>query len=67
MATRRVARHDGPDLLARPPSGAGDGRRAWVALVADPVEQLRELGDLCRRGLLSPEEYEQQKAKVLDP
>jgi hypothetical protein len=32
----------------------------------DPVAQLRELADLCRRGLLSPEEYEQQKAKVLD-
>jgi hypothetical protein len=35
--------------------------------VVDPVEQLRELSDLCRRGLLSPEEYELQKGKVLDP
>jgi hypothetical protein len=66
MASRRVPRGHGPDLLCRPPSGAGPADRGWAELVVDPVEQLRELADLCQRGLLSPEEYEQQKAKVLD-
>jgi hypothetical protein len=64
---RRGLRADGPDLLCRPPSGAGPTDRGWAALVVDPVAQLRELSDLRRRGLLSPEEYELQKAKVLDP
>jgi hypothetical protein len=53
------------DLLARPPAAvvAADG---WAALVVDPVEQLRGLADLRRRGLLSGDEYEQQRAKVLE-
>ena len=66
MPIRRELRGHGPDLLCRPPSGAGPTDRGWAVLVVDPVEQLRELADLCRRGLLSPEEYQLHKAKVLD-
>jgi hypothetical protein len=53
------------DLLARPPAAvvAADD---WAGLVVDPVEQLRGLADLRRRGLLTGDEYEQQRAKVLD-
>jgi hypothetical protein len=54
------------DLLARPPCGVRtreDSVRAWIV---DPVEQLEELADLMRRGLLSREEFERHKAKVID-
>ena len=54
------------DLLARPPSGSRPFDGGWTRLVVDPIEQLRELADLCDRGLLSTEEYERQRAKVLD-
>jgi hypothetical protein len=61
----RPTRLQGVDLLTRPPtvSRTHDG---WTRLVVDPVEQLRELAELCDRGLLSDEEYERQRAKVLD-
>jgi len=52
------------DVLARPPY-CGGNVSAWSASVVDPVEQLEELADLCDRGLMSPEEFEAQKAKVL--
>jgi hypothetical protein len=57
-------RTGGTDLLARPP-WAGDGTGRWVVRVADPVSQLEALADLRRRGVLSAEEFEGQKAKVL--
>jgi hypothetical protein len=34
-------------------------------MLVDPVEQLKELADLGARGLLSDEEFEQLKARVL--
>ena len=37
-----------------------------MALVVDPVEQLSVLADLHVRGLLSQDEFERQKAKVID-
>jgi Short C-terminal domain len=54
------------DLLTRPPCGVRtyeDNVKAWMV---DPVEQLAELADLLRRGLLSREEFERHKAKVID-
>ena len=59
-----ASRRHGSDLLARPPCGPRsyeDGVRAWLI---DPVEQLEELADLVRRGLLSREEFEHQKALI---
>jgi len=35
-----------------------------VALIVDPIEQLEELADLRRRGLLTSEEFERQKTRV---
>ncbi len=59
-----VSRSQLIDVLARPPY-CGGSVSAWSASVVDPVEQLEELADLCDRGLMSPEEFEDQKAKVL--
>ena len=53
-------------LLARPPCASGMDEHAWAALIVDPTEQLEALVDLLARGLLSPQEYAHQKAKVLD-
>jgi hypothetical protein len=53
-------------VLARPPDHGAE-RRGWAAMVVDPVKQLEELADLRDRGLLSPEEFERQKEKVLEP
>jgi Short C-terminal domain len=55
------------DLLVRPPCTARDLERGWAALFVDPVEQLDQLAQLYRRGLLSREEFEAQKAKVIGP
>jgi len=52
------------DLLARPPC-AGEGTAGWTVRVTDPAEQLEALVDLWRRGVLTAEEFEWQKAKVL--
>jgi hypothetical protein len=54
------------DLLVRAPCPPGDAAHGWAAWVVDPVDQLEELSDLYRRGLISAEELERQKAKVLE-
>jgi hypothetical protein len=58
------SRTDRPDLLVRPPGGH-DADHWWQALVVDPVTQLEALVELRRRGLLTVEEFNRQKAKVL--
>jgi Short C-terminal domain len=60
-------RNHRPDLLVRPPSTSRELERGWAMLVVDPVNQLAELADLHRRGLLSSEEFQEQKSKVLEP
>jgi hypothetical protein len=55
------------NLLARPPCGSLTHERGWSALIVDSTEQLEVLADLLDRGLLSPEEYQRQKAKVIEP
>jgi len=67
MRQLRTPRNERPDLLVRPPSTSRELERGWGLLVVDPVRQLAELADLHRRGLLTPEEYQQQKDKVLEP
>jgi Short C-terminal domain len=66
MSTNKTTRSHGFDLLARPPCGVRMIEDAWKSFVVDPVEQLRALADLHVRGLLSAEEFERQKAKVID-
>lgn len=63
MRQLRVSRARRVHLLARSP--ADERGRRWAAWIADPAEQLRELDDLRRRGFLSSEEFEQQRARVL--
>jgi hypothetical protein len=53
------------DLLARPPCTARDLERGLDASFIDPVEQLKELAELRARGLLSRQEFEEEKAKVI--
>jgi hypothetical protein len=54
------------NLLARPPCGVRPYEDAWTAFIVDPIEQLQSLADLLHRGLLSAEEYDRQKAKIID-
>ncbi len=59
-------RSERPGLLTRPPDCGGDGSdRAAKWSVVDPVRQIEALDDLFRRGLLSAEDFERQKARVL--
>jgi hypothetical protein len=53
------------DLLPRPPCVAPLYDDRWAALVVDATDQLTLLSDLLAQRLLSAEEYEWQKAKVL--
>ena len=66
MTTPKSSRSRRCDLLARPPSGVWTYEDAWMAFVVDPVEQLSALADLHARGLLTPGEFERQKAKVIE-
>ena len=66
MTTTKSSRSHGCDLLARPPCGVRTYEDAWMAFVVDPVEQLSALADLHDRGLLSPDEFKRQKAKVIE-
>jgi hypothetical protein len=52
-------------LLARPPCTVRYLERGWAAQFVDPVEQLEELADLWARGVLTTEEFEHEKAKII--
>jgi hypothetical protein len=59
---RRRSREECLDLLPAPGESALE---TWNAvLIVDPSAQLKEVTDLSRRGLLSPEEFERQRRKV---
>lgn len=65
MAQVHRLRNRRTGLLGRWP---GDERaNRWTAGIVDPAEQLEELADLRARGLLTAEEYERQRARVLEP
>ena len=66
MQGHSTSRSNRPESLDRPPTTARELGPGWASLVIDPVSQIRELADLHRRGLVSREEYEQQKCKILD-
>jgi hypothetical protein len=65
MGTRAHVRRRPADLLERAPSEIAGADHRWSALVVDPVAQLGELADLTSRGLLSAEEYDRFKARIL--
>ena len=52
------------DVLVRPP-WVDDPASRWRPPLVDVVDELEELADLLRRGLLSREEFERQKRKAL--
>jgi hypothetical protein len=64
MHGTKPSRTQRPDLLARPPCGLG-----WeadvAAMLVDPSAQLDVLADLLGRGLMSRDEFEREKFKVL--
>lgn len=67
MQGLNASRRQRADLLARPPCGLRSYEERVKAWIVDPIEQLEELADLMSRGLLSREEFERHKAKVIDP
>jgi Short C-terminal domain len=66
MRRRRMHRRHEGDLLARPPVGSRELESGVAGLIVDPIEQVEELADLRRRGLLTSEEFERQKTRVWD-
>jgi hypothetical protein len=54
------------DLLTRPPCGVDHPDDSWMAYVVDPAEQLKSLAERVERGLLTREEYQVQKDKILE-
>jgi hypothetical protein len=64
MRRRRTHRRHESDLLARPPVGSRELERGMAAFIVDPIQQLEELADLRRRGLLTTEEFERQKTRI---
>jgi hypothetical protein len=62
----RAPRNRHPGLLTRPPCDQRGVAQGWTAIAIDPIAQLRVLGDLLTAGLLSQDEFDRQKAKVLD-
>ena len=66
MQGTNPSRMQRPNLLARPPCGVG--RHSDVAsLLVDPTAQLDVLADLLARDLMSRDEFEREKFKVLHP
>jgi hypothetical protein len=65
MRRLRTSRRTGADLLARPPVFERPHIPSWLVGMIDPVAQLKELADLVQRGIISQDEFEHQKAKVL--
>jgi hypothetical protein len=64
---RRVlkVRRDRVDLISRPPRGALDAGDGGGPPGLEPLDQLDELADLWRRGLLTRALFERQRDEVL--
>lgn len=65
MRRVRKVRRDRVDLLSRPPRGDLDVVGRGVPPGLQPVDQLDELADLWRRGLLTRALYDRQRDEVL--
>ncbi len=62
---RHLSRRRATGVLARPPWRTQGLEERWAALVRDPVVQLEELARLYDQGLLSREEFEREKRRLL--
>ncbi len=65
MRRNTRARDEGVDLLVRRPQSGWAADARAEDLIIDPVAQLRELAALAEEGLLTGEEYERQRRRVL--
>jgi hypothetical protein len=64
MVEERLPRRSRADLLTRPPC-LMERPTAWQELLIDPVAQLSELADLLSRRLLSQQEYQAMKDRIV--
>ena len=65
MRRVRRVRRDRVDLLSRPPQGALEAVGGGGPPGHEPLDQLDELADLWRRGLLTRALFERQREEVL--
>jgi hypothetical protein len=65
MQARHRSRRHRVNLLGRAPCGVSDIDRGWATLIGDPIARLGELADLVDRGLLSREEFDRLKARLV--
>jgi hypothetical protein len=62
--SNRVSRRQA-DRWAQQDTGAYGGEPAAAPASPDPIEQLRQLGELHEQGVLTDQEFAAQKAKLL--
>jgi hypothetical protein len=55
-----------PQQYAAPPQQYAPPPPQQAAPVQDPIEQLRQLGELKQQGILTEDEFAQQKARILN-
>jgi membrane protease subunit (stomatin/prohibitin family) len=60
---QKWAQQDAQQMQAQPQ--AAPQQAAPAAPAADPIQQLKELGELHQSGVLTDEEFAAQKAKIL--
>ena len=60
-----TSRTGNPDLLDGTPTNTPFEDR-WAPLLIDRAAQVAELANLLERGLLTPEEFERQRRRVLE-
>jgi hypothetical protein len=65
VSRRQANRWPTPDAQAYGQPDPGYAEPPPAAAAADPIEQLKELGQLHAQGILTDEEFAAQKAKLL--
>jgi hypothetical protein len=65
VSRRQASRWAAQEAPAYPEPAPGYPEPAPAAPAADPIEQLRQLGELHAQGVLTDEEFAAQKARLL--
>jgi hypothetical protein len=65
VSRRQAQRWAGQDAAQQPPAGYAPEPAAPAPAAADPIQQLRDLGQLHEQGVLTDEEFAAQKARIL--
>ena len=63
--SNRVSRRQGQRWAQQDAPAYEEQARAPAAAAPDPIEQLKQLGQLHEQGVLTDEEFAAQKAKIL--